>query len=337
MSKSINIVFLTSGWGGNELMALSIGRYLSLNGCCVKFYVRDEQMKHMASIDYPCEIFNDAIIDENSSLNIFVAPSFLSLLKNVGFDILRNNKNWFYSPFVGFEWSEGLVRFLKLILASLFFRFIDWRIICIRYEFLPTIFFPRSNLTVFPNVPSNFIDAKSRNNIGNELRLICVGRINFKQKQQDKLFHLLSNLIELNSLNDFKLIFIGSGDDYELLSKMTANQSWVELIPWCDPSQHFDGNCIVVLPSAFEGLPLVALEAIASSVPVIGTRESGISTLVSESCLFDMNSMSLLGVISHVRSNRWHEVEFSRTRVKGFYCSDSLNNNIANWLNNYCK
>ena len=54
------------------------------------------------------------------------------------------------------------------------------------------------------------------------------------------------------------------------------------LYPWMEPLQAYFAADLVVMPSLFEGFPLVAAEAIATGCPVLRSRTGGSAQMIRE-------------------------------------------------------
>lgn len=108
--------------------------------------------------------------------------------------------------------------------------------------------------------------------------LLFVGRIS-AQKRLDIILQAISRTKEI-----WKLILIGEGeeqDDLPELIRLLNIEDQVILTGWQnDPWQSAKGISALVMASDFECLPLVALESLASGIPVISTPVDGISEII---------------------------------------------------------
>ena len=82
---------------------------------------------------------------------------------------------------------------------------------------------------------------------------------------------------------------VGGGRGYERgLRRMARSLGVAEAITFAGPREHdelppfYDAADAVALPSLFEGLPLVLLEAMAAARPVVATAVGGIPDLVED-------------------------------------------------------
>jgi len=108
---------------------------------------------------------------------------------------------------------------------------------------------------------------------GTGLRLVAVGRLT-AQKGFDRIVDLMSEMPK-----DAHLTIIGDGPEREALSARIEARSLANQIllagfsenPWAAMA----GADALLLPSRWEGLPNVALEALACGTPVIATPEAG--------------------------------------------------------------
>nr|WP_246417975.1 glycosyltransferase family 4 protein [Haloferula luteola] len=117
----------------------------------------------------------------------------------------------------------------------------------------------------------------------------CVGRIDFHQKQQDRLLRALAR----PALADCHLVFAGDGPDSATLDEMIQARglaSRVRRWPWADTAQLYRAADAVVIPSRYEGVPLVMLEALACGVPVLGTDRDGMRDILPENFRIDASS-----------------------------------------------
>lgn len=112
------------------------------------------------------------------------------------------------------------------------------------------------------------------------IRLLFVGRLT-RQKGLDVLLRALS---KLRGQIAFTLRVVGAGDEAGVLRQQTQ-------LAGLDGHVEFRGNLtnlrpeyawseVVVIPSRFEGMPNVALEALSSGRPVLGTRVGGTAEIV---------------------------------------------------------
>lgn len=150
---------------------------------------------------------------------------------------------------------------------------------------------PKEKLVCIPNGidPAPFIGAAKADLGGIEIvpdskKAICIGRLH-PQKGIDRLLELWAGL----KLFDWELLVVGDGPERE---KLFAQR---DSIP--DPAArsrvHFLGrrgdipellaaSHLLVLPSRWEGMPNVVLQAMAAGLPVLASRCEGVAELLGE-------------------------------------------------------
>ncbi len=80
-----------------------------------------------------------------------------------------------------------------------------------------------------------------------------------------------------------RLLIAGDGDHRAALEAAAAGLSGIEFLGRCDSARIrrlLGGAAALVVPSTYEGMPLVVLEAMAAGVPVVASRVSGIPEVV---------------------------------------------------------
>jgi glycosyltransferase involved in cell wall biosynthesis len=106
-----------------------------------------------------------------------------------------------------------------------------------------------------------------------------VGRLSFKQKGHDVLLDALAQLRRGGA--DVDLVVAGSGSDLPRLTSLAAPlglAAHVHLVgQLADPAPLYGAVDALAIPSLFEGLPLVALEALHLSLPGIASRVDGLA------------------------------------------------------------
>ena len=101
----------------------------------------------------------------------------------------------------------------------------------------------------------------------------CIGRIEFKQKQQDLLVRLIASAPSL--FDDFVFEFVGSGPDAQRLQQLIDRCNIgdrVRITNHIDRAHLFENTSVTLLPSRFEGLPLIMLEALSIGIPFVGSN-----------------------------------------------------------------
>lgn len=112
-----------------------------------------------------------------------------------------------------------------------------------------------------------------------------VGRIEFRQKQQHLLIEAIAS--EKNLAAACHLVFAGDGPDAQALSALIrSHQLSATILPWCDPAPLYRALDALVIPSRYEGLPLVMLEALASGTAVFGSDRDGMKDVLPSSMRF---------------------------------------------------
>ena len=82
-----------------------------------------------------------------------------------------------------------------------------------------------------------------------------------------------------------KFALIGDGELRDAVSAAINQQGVVDictLYPWMEPLHAYFAADLVVMPSLFEGYPLVAAEAIATGCPVLSSRNGGSAQMIRE-------------------------------------------------------
>jgi len=120
-----------------------------------------------------------------------------------------------------------------------------------------------------------------------------VGRIEFKQKRQDFLLKCFAERLE--DFPNVNLVFVGSGPDSDVLeaeAKRLGLEDRVTFIPWTDSlSSVYSAIDVLALPSQFEGVPLVMLEAMSVGAPIVGSARDGMKEFLPDKWLFAPGSI----------------------------------------------
>lgn len=118
--------------------------------------------------------------------------------------------------------------------------------------------------------------------------LALIGRIELQQKRHD--FFLRYLAAQQNELPPLHVHIIGDGPDRNKLEQLVNElrlRDIVSFTGWVDNLtawyQHLDA---VLLPSRFEGVPVVLLEAMRWGVPVVASNVDGMAELLPEQWLF---------------------------------------------------
>ncbi|MEN3309575.1 MAG: hypothetical protein V7603_5777 [Micromonosporaceae bacterium] len=107
--------------------------------------------------------------------------------------------------------------------------------------------------------------------------LVCVGRI-CEQKGQDHAVRVLAGMRDRRA----RLRLVGDGSQQEpvaLLARELGVADRVEFVPHTDPAPHLRAADVVLLPSRWEGMSLLLLEAMACGAAIVCTRAGGSSAL----------------------------------------------------------
>ncbi len=123
----------------------------------------------------------------------------------------------------------------------------------------------------------------------------AIGRIEFRQKQQDLLVRALAAIPHLAS--GCHLVFAGDGPDSDALKSMIAARGLSgRVLPWSDPAVLYPALDALVIPSRYEGLPLVMLEAISCGTAVLGSDRDGMKDLLPAAWRFKPNDAAALSM-----------------------------------------
>lgn len=159
---------------------------------------------------------------------------------------------------------------------------------------------PRARVEVVMNVcPQPTQPAQSRAatraalGVGEANQVVAlVGRVEFRQKRQDFVVEHLEELFRDNERA--VLLIVGDGPDLEALRALIAASSLAQRIVttgWRNDVGDILYACdVLLLPSKFEGMPLVMLEAITLGLPVIASAVDGMRDVLPPEWLFSPGS-----------------------------------------------
>jgi glycosyltransferase involved in cell wall biosynthesis len=185
----------------------------------------------------------------------------------------------------------------------------------------------RSEIAVVPNCidriefrESTRQEFRKRHGLKKEDYVVgIVGRIIFGQKAQDFVVESIVRFRE--TLRDFMFLFIGDGRDEGKLRNMIAEhdlEKMAAIVPWSPtPGEVYAGIDMLLIPSNFEGVPLVMLEAMSCGLPIVASNVDGMAESLPQQWLFPQrNSCELAKTLIRVRRQEAPELlEANRTRV----------------------
>lgn len=151
--------------------------------------------------------------------------------------------------------------------------------------------------------------------LDNTFTIGLIGRIEFKQKQQD--FFVRSFLKHPTPFSNCRVLIVGSGPDEEKLEKLISGTDSITWLPWQKMMKEvYEVLDMVIIPSRYEGVPLVMLEALARGLPVIGSRCDGMKDLLPTEWTFTAeNSASMAATFSTAREIWPQKIEALQLRV----------------------
>jgi glycosyltransferase involved in cell wall biosynthesis len=146
----------------------------------------------------------------------------------------------------------------------------------------------KAPVLVVPNVLALPHAAPARAPGDGPLRVLFAGRFDANQKGLDWLCEQLRARRHAWT-GRLRFTFMGQGEFQAELARLSREfgGAHLEVRPWGDVGAAMAGADVLVLPSRFEGLPLVAVEAAHYGLPVVATRDAGVAAFAPPSCLFE--------------------------------------------------
>ncbi|MDK2963499.1 MAG: hypothetical protein PWQ29_893 [Verrucomicrobiota bacterium] len=165
-----------------------------------------------------------------------------------------------------------------------------------------------------------------------------IGRIEFNQKQQDFLVNCFSKTWK--NREQFHLVITGDGPDRASLEALIGAlrlQERVTLLPWqADSTLVYSALDLLVIPSRFEGMPLVMLEALACGIPVIGSARDGMKDLLPAAWTFEAENCAALANVFDFVSEHWkNELPALQAEVRTEYTVEKFQHNFEAALHRF--
>jgi glycosyltransferase involved in cell wall biosynthesis len=135
-------------------------------------------------------------------------------------------------------------------------------------------------VTVVDNVPVQVSNSKrpwADVHDSSTINLVAIGRVD-PQKDPHRFIRVISAVANKRSV---KATWIGDGPLLAKMRRITRDSDFIDFVgPSTQVAQALAGADALVMTSAWEGLPLVILEALAAGTPVIATDVSGTKDIV---------------------------------------------------------
>jgi glycosyltransferase involved in cell wall biosynthesis len=181
--------------------------------------------------------------------------------------------------FHGPDWQKSLIRWVLSLPDRIVVLSPHWALLFSQIV-------PISKLIILENAePLEFYQSKGVTcSKASEPTILFAGLLT----ENKGVFDLISIVPELaNKIPSVRVLLAGTGDlkKIDSLVKSHGVAGSVQLLGWLDP-EHLIGlyhqSHLFVLPSYYEGLPMVILEAMACGLPIVSTKVGGIPELIEE-------------------------------------------------------
>ena len=130
--------------------------------------------------------------------------------------------------------------------------------------------------------------ARANLGLGGEFFIGMVGRVDFRQKGHDIVLDAIARRGGLPG--DTRLVIVGDGPDSQRARSFVKDHgldTFVRFLPWCDNvSSVYSALDLLLLPSRYEGAPIVMLEAMFFGLPVIASDVDGMRTVLPDDWRF---------------------------------------------------
>lgn len=159
-----------------------------------------------------------------------------------------------------------------------------------------------------------------------------LGRVEFKQKRQDFMVDCFCRFPK--HFADCRLLIAGDGPDAKRLERLIAacpRRNDIEFMPWqADPEAFYGRIDLLLLPSRYEGVPLVMLEALARGIPVVGSDRDGMAELLPRAWTFAAgDGPALAETFARIRNCGQKETGPLQQQVAARYSLDAFRLNFV--------
>jgi hypothetical protein len=157
-----------------------------------------------------------------------------------------------------------------------------------------------------------------------KIKIAIIGRIEFKQKNQDYLIKFL-NEYKSSFKDKFEFLVIGDGPDrqeLQLLINDSKLNSLVTILSWeSDIQRLYSIFDVLLITSNFEGIPLVIYESLYFKKTIITPNINGINEILDESCFYDKKSYNSLffKIVNHKDIITDSQVHYYQEFNEAFY------------------
>jgi glycosyltransferase involved in cell wall biosynthesis len=122
---------------------------------------------------------------------------------------------------------------------------------------------------------------------------LFLGRLDTAQKGLDR---LAAAAARLDARSGWQLMVVGDGPGRPVIEPVAA-----AIVPWTDRAHlYLAAANVLLMPSRWEGLPLVALEAMASGLPILASQIDTFADMLPPEHLFDWETGDLAAALDRL-------------------------------------
>jgi glycosyltransferase involved in cell wall biosynthesis len=325
--KTILLLVTKAELGGAQQFVTTLSKGLRdfgwnvIVGCGTHGYLEEELVKERI----PFHIFKNLGRSYNPFKSIFFIFELHSFIKKNKIDILHlNSSNTLFgglsaqcariksvATIHGLSFADPnhtnskLKQFFYRIIFKLLLSFIDQPVFVSKHNqnFAEKIGLTKKGVMIHNGIDADprrfvsrdearrFLESKTGAALQDYYIIGSIGRYAYPKNYE----FLITNFDEIKKIiPNAKLVLIGEGPDrkkyQELIKKQTNGVDIVLTGEIREGSRYLKAFDLFVLPSIYEGMPMVILESLAVNIPIIASNVGGISEIISTPNLFETNS-----------------------------------------------